>query len=204
LDDHSRPIPEWIDVHARRVRAARDDPAKLRAVLERSTVPMMLVDDDRRYLYANPPALRLFGRTLEELRELRLDDVAGSYRRSVLRAGWERFLASEFVMGHDIPRFGMANVLPGRHVIAFAPSDAPARVAATEPEAHGLRTEVLTPRELEVLSLAADGLTVPSIAEELVLARATVRTHFANIYVKLKVSGRAAAVAKALRLGLIR
>lgn len=160
MDDHSRPIPDWIDVYARRVRAARDDAAKLRVVLKQSTVPMMLVDDDRRYVYANPPALRVFGLTLEELRELRLDDVAGAYRRSVMRAGWERFLASEFVLGHDIPRFGMANVLPGRHVIAFAPPDAPVRVAATEPEAHGLRAAVLTPRELEVLSLAAGGLTV--------------------------------------------
>jgi PAS domain S-box-containing protein len=76
VDDDSRPIPEWIDVYARRVRAARGDPAELRAVLEVGSVPMMLVDDERRYVYANPPALRLFGRALEELRGLRMDDRA--------------------------------------------------------------------------------------------------------------------------------
>jgi DNA-binding CsgD family transcriptional regulator len=204
LDDHSRPIPEWIEVYARRVRAARGDPAEMRAVLEESTVPMMLVDDERRYVYANPPALRLFGRTLEELRELRLDDVAGSYRRSVMRPGRESFLASEFVLGHESPRFGMANVLPGRHVIAFAPSDAPAGAGAPDLETRGPHPEVLTPRELEVLALAAGGLDVRAIAEELVLARGTVKAHFANIYRKLEVSGRAGAVAKGLRLGLIR
>ena len=41
------------------------------------------------------------------------------------------------------------------------------------------------------------------IAEELVLSRATVRTHFENIYSKLDVRDRAGAVGKAMRLGLI-
>ena len=214
LDPHSRPIPEWIDVYARRVRVAQGDPTKLRAVLEDSDVPVILVDDERRYLYANSPALRMLGRSLEELQALRMDDLTPAYRRPLMRAGFERLVASQFVMGHEVakPReiyegysyFGIANALPGRHVIAFAPSDASVGAAVPDHEARGPRPEVLTPRELEVLSLAAGGLTVHAIAEELVLARATVKTHFGNIYRKLEVSGRAGAVAKALRLGLIR
>jgi DNA-binding NarL/FixJ family response regulator len=61
----------------------------------------------------------------------------------------------------------------------------------------------LTPRELELLQLAADGFCGPMIADELVLSRATVRTHFESIYRKLDVHDRAGAVGKAMRLGLI-
>jgi two-component system, NarL family, nitrate/nitrite response regulator NarL len=61
----------------------------------------------------------------------------------------------------------------------------------------------LTPRERDVLQLAADGLTTPSIAEHLSLSRATVRTHFGHIYLKLDVKSRAGAVARGMRLGLI-
>ena len=61
----------------------------------------------------------------------------------------------------------------------------------------------LTARELEVLQLAADGLPGRAIAERLVVAPATVKTHFEHIYRKLGVSDRAAAVATALRQGLI-
>jgi PAS domain S-box-containing protein len=66
-----------------------------------------------------------------------------------------------------------------------------------------LGTGRLTKRELEVLKLAAEGNTGPRIAEQLVLAPATVKTHFEHIYEKLGVSDRAAAVAQALRIGLI-
>ena len=62
----------------------------------------------------------------------------------------------------------------------------------------------LTPRERDVLQLAADDLSAPVIAQQLSLSPATVNTHFGHIYVKLDVSSRAGAVAKALRLGLIR
>jgi DNA-binding CsgD family transcriptional regulator len=61
----------------------------------------------------------------------------------------------------------------------------------------------LTARELEMLQLAADGLSGPQIAELLVLSPGTVKTHFQNIYKKWGVSDRAGAVARALREGLI-
>jgi two-component system nitrate/nitrite response regulator NarL len=51
--------------------------------------------------------------------------------------------------------------------------------------------------------LAAAGFRGPEIARELALSRHTVRTHFEHIYEKLGVSDRAAAVAQALRHGLI-
>ncbi|MEA2420467.1 MAG: hypothetical protein QOE60_2673 [Thermoleophilaceae bacterium] len=61
----------------------------------------------------------------------------------------------------------------------------------------------VTPRELEVLNLASHGLTSAEIARALVVAPATVKTHLENVYPKLGVSDRVAAVAAALRHGLI-
>ena len=62
---------------------------------------------------------------------------------------------------------------------------------------------VLTPREVEILQLAARGYRAAEIAEELFLSRATVKRHFEGAYARLGVSDRAAAVAAAMRQGLI-
>jgi two-component system, NarL family, nitrate/nitrite response regulator NarL len=62
---------------------------------------------------------------------------------------------------------------------------------------------VLTPREQEVLTYLADGSSAPQIAEKLYLSTTTVKTHLANLYGKLGVSDRAAAVAEAMRRGLL-
>jgi len=61
----------------------------------------------------------------------------------------------------------------------------------------------LSEREIEVLQLAAGGLSGPGIAEQLVLSPATVKSHFEHIYEKLGVGDRTAAVAHALRTGMI-
>ena len=61
----------------------------------------------------------------------------------------------------------------------------------------------LSPREREILTLAAEGRSGPEIARILFLSPSTVKTHLANIYDKLDVSDRAAAVAKALREGVL-
>jgi DNA-binding CsgD family transcriptional regulator len=61
----------------------------------------------------------------------------------------------------------------------------------------------VTAREADVLALASHGLTSREIAEALVVSQGTVRTHLEHIYLKLGVSDKAAAVAAALRHGLI-
>lgn len=61
----------------------------------------------------------------------------------------------------------------------------------------------LTQREREVVRLMADGHSNRSIAEALYLAEATVKTHLVRIYRKLGVDSRAAAVAEAVRRGLL-
>lgn len=61
----------------------------------------------------------------------------------------------------------------------------------------------LSPREHEILARAASGLSGPDIARDLQISTATVKTHLRNIYEKLGVSERAAAVAEAMRRGLL-
>jgi len=61
----------------------------------------------------------------------------------------------------------------------------------------------LTPRELQILQLAALGNAAPQIAESLFIGVSTVKSHMDNIYRKLHVSDRASAVATAMRLGVI-
>ena len=67
-----------------------------------------------------------------------------------------------------------------------------------------LAQERLTEREREILVRMAQGLSAPAIAGELYLSTTTVKTHQHNLYEKLGVSDRAAAVAEAMRRGLIR
>lgn len=61
----------------------------------------------------------------------------------------------------------------------------------------------LTTREREVLTMIADGLSAPDIAERLTLSPATVKSHLQTLYEKLDVNDRAAAVATAMRAGLL-
>lgn len=61
----------------------------------------------------------------------------------------------------------------------------------------------LSPRVIEVLQLAARGCSAEAISGELGVSLATVKRHFERAYMQLGVSGRAAAVAEAMRRGLI-
>jgi ATP/maltotriose-dependent transcriptional regulator MalT len=75
------------------------------------------------------------------------------------------------------------------------------RSAGISQEAGGLGE--LTPREREVLTLVAQGLSDAEIAERLVVSPHTVHRHVANVRTKLRLPSRAAAVAYATREGLL-
>jgi LuxR family transcriptional regulator, maltose regulon positive regulatory protein len=61
----------------------------------------------------------------------------------------------------------------------------------------------LSARELDVLRLLGSDLDGPDIARELVVSLNTVRTHTKNIYAKLGVNSRRAAVRRGDELGLL-
>jgi DNA-binding CsgD family transcriptional regulator len=75
---------------------------------------------------------------------------------------------------------------------------------ATQPDAENVASDVhLTPRELSVLTLVADGLTAAAVARRLVVAERTVHKHLERAYAKLGVSDRVSAVLRAQRLGIL-
>lgn len=61
----------------------------------------------------------------------------------------------------------------------------------------------LTPRETEILSLVAEGLSNPEIAARLYIGESTVKTHLLHAFEKLEVGDRTRAVTRAMELGLI-
>ena len=61
----------------------------------------------------------------------------------------------------------------------------------------------LTEREQQVLNLVAEGHSAPEIGRQIHLSTTTVKSHLHSLYEKLGVSDRAAAVAEAMRRGLL-
>lgn len=78
-----------------------------------------------------------------------------------------------------------------------------AQMATGKPAAASEQVEPLSDRELDVLRLAAQGLTNKAIGQTLQISDRTVQGHLANIYGKLGVQSRTEAVTSALRLGWI-
>jgi DNA-binding NarL/FixJ family response regulator len=86
----------------------------------------------------------------------------------------------------------------GRSVLAPSVADTLMNHVRTPPA-----TELLSPRERQVLQLVADGNTNREAARQLFISEATIKTHLLNIYAKLDVSDRAAAVAEGFRRNLL-
>jgi DNA-binding NarL/FixJ family response regulator len=86
--------------------------------------------------------------------------------------------------------------------LTVVPADDPAPRA--RPAVHAAApVQSLTPREVEVLAMLAEGLANKAIAARLGISGHTVKTHVAAVFGKLGVSTRAEAVASAARLGLL-
>jgi len=68
---------------------------------------------------------------------------------------------------------------------------------------HAPPPETLTPRELQVLRMLADGLGNKQIAAQLAISNHTAKFHVAQILAKLRAGSRAEAVAIAMRRGLV-
>ncbi len=97
------------------------------AVLQATPEAVLITDDERRILDANPAALGLLGRGIDDLRLLRLDDLAPAETRARVEAAWRRFMADGSQAGTlatalpdgtvlQLGYTARANVLPGVHV----------------------------------------------------------------------------------------
>ena len=82
-------------------------------------------------------------------------------------------------------------------------SSSKARAPRPEQPLSGQRFEPLSERERDVLRLLGSDLSGPDIARELMVSLNTLRTHTKNIYDKLEVNSRRAAVRRAIELDLL-
>ncbi|GAA1807430.1 response regulator transcription factor [Agromyces neolithicus] len=95
---------------------------------------------------------------------------------------------------------GVRSVVAGETVLA--PSIAAKLVSRVRQDATSAAPS-LSPRELEVLRLVADGRSNPEIARTLFIGEATVKTHLLHAFEKLEVNDRTRAVTRAMELGLL-
>ena len=121
------------------------------------------------------------------------------YVQAVLRAG-----ANGYVLKTADPleiAQGVRDVAAGKAVLDAALAVRLLRQpAAPVPEPPG---EALTSREIEIIALAARGLTNKAIAVQLSISDRTVQNHLAHIFAKLNAASRTEAVMRAIALGLI-
>ena len=197
---------------------------RLRAAFERSRHPMLLADDQRRWVTGNAAACALLRLAPEEIPWHTMDDFTPPGERRRLEEQWDAFLTSGAAEGWYqlyVPGRGSmpvefsatANVLPARHLSVFIPPDETLtkhaeRTLTREAAWVSVVAEAssrfqLTEREREVMTLVASGLQSGDVAERLVLSPETVKSHVQNALGKLGAHTRAHGVAVALVTGEI-
>ena len=175
---------------------------------------MLLVNDERLYVDANPAACRLLRCARETLLRMRIDDLAAQSPETV-SALWNAFLESSTQSGRfairrldgsevEVNYSATADVIPGVHLSVLAPIDDEDELDSESPAAPDPKSATaLTHRECQVMTLLALGATTSEIAERLGISKETVRNHTRNARDKLGAKTRAQAIALALRAGEI-
>ncbi|WP_211262413.1 response regulator transcription factor [Nitriliruptor alkaliphilus] len=167
--------------------------------------PDVVVMDVRMKQVGGPEATRALGQEPDPPPVLILttfddDEVVAA----ALSAGAAGFVLKE-APGEDIIR-ATREVAAGRswldpavtgRVLAHLRTEALPRAAA------GTRLDELTPRELDVLRLLADGTTNTEIATQLHIGETTVKSHLGSIFTKLQLRDRAAAIVFAYEHGIV-
>lgn len=172
---------------------------------------MVIADDDRRYVAANPAACLLLRLPEPDVLTRRIDDLTPPEVRPAVEAMWRAFLDEgtqrgtfELLMPDGgrvrVDYSATANIEPGRHLsILMFPAGEPAAEAGDETGADTL----LTDREREVLGMIAMGMGSTWIASALGVSPSTVETHVRHCLEKLGARNRAHAIALGLRSGEI-
>ncbi|HEY6524470.1 MAG TPA: LuxR C-terminal-related transcriptional regulator [Solirubrobacteraceae bacterium] len=178
-----------------------------------SLLPMVIADDGRRYVAANPAACLLLRLPEEAVLRLSVDDLTPSEARGRLDELWAAFLGEGTQRGTfelqmpDGPRLAVeysatAHLEPGRHlsILMFPPTGGDLEHEPGQTES----PELLTDREREVLNLVAMGMGSTWIASALGVSSSTVETHVRHCLRKLHARNRAHAIALGVRRGEIR
>jgi two-component system, NarL family, response regulator LiaR len=170
------------------------------------TQPDIVVMDIRMPVLSGIEATRIIRESLPHVQVLVLtahDD--DQYVFSLLQAGASGYLlktapVSELVKAIRQVQAGESPFDPAiaRKVVVRMSGSLPAGPAPAE---DGQSLEALTPRELEVLQLLAQGLSNRNIGEALFISDRTVQAHLTSIFAKTQVSSRLEAVLNAIRRG---
>ena len=180
--------------------------------LDSLMVPASLHDVDGHFVHANAAAERASGYSNAALVGLHHTDllrpevranVETQFRRAA-EEGEPTDFETVFVDAGGHLRGVRAQHLPlhdgdaiiGILILAFEVRRAPPLPAAA-------RNPHLTPRQREILSLIASGLSTAEVASELTLSPETVRNHLRNTFGELGAHTRVEAIAAAQRLGLL-
>ena len=124
------------------------------------------------------------------------------YIFALLQAGADGYLLKT-ASGDDLIRAVRIVAAGGKALDPFIAQKVVAQIIGGRPPAAAGQVEPLTDREVEVLRLAARGLTNRAIGHEIGISDRTVQGHLANIYGKLDAGSRTEAVTKAMKLGWI-
>jgi len=208
-------VPASLRFATESLRSTQGHVLQLRRAFDRSQIPMLIVDNERRFNEANAAARLIFRMSLRELRENRIDDLTADEDRPVLEGAWSELREHGSVSGRYLVTFkdastlwvffaALENVLPGQHLIVFMPADWPGdELEEMRPATDDQRRDSLSPRQLDVLRLVALGESAAQIADELSISETTVRTHLKNVLERLGAHNRAHAVAIAMTSGLL-
>ncbi|HEY8448163.1 MAG TPA: LuxR C-terminal-related transcriptional regulator [Thermomicrobiales bacterium] len=126
------------------------------------------------------------------------DEAVDAARRELGEAAFNAAWEAGQALSLDEAAGIAATIIPSRP----APRAASAAARSSDKPAPS-DTAGLTPREIEVLRLLSEGKSSREIGDLLFISHRTATTHVANIFTKLDVDNRAAAVAKAFQLGLL-
>jgi DNA-binding NarL/FixJ family response regulator len=130
---------------------------------------------------------------------LLIDDLSESAIAEFLRAGVRAILPSE-ASADEI----MGAIVAAASGLTVLHSDITELLLPTLPSPlPKMSSQMLTPREIEVLGMLAEGLSNKTIARRLTLSEHTVKFHISSLFSKLHVSSRTEAVILGARQGLI-
>jgi HTH-type transcriptional regulator, bacterioopsin transcriptional activator and related proteins len=172
---------------------------------------MLLSDDDRRYVDANPAACRLLGLPSELIVGKTIDDFTPPEMRHRVDEMWRAFReqgtqSGEYeLMQPDGGRLrcqysATADIEPGCHLsILMTVPPAEREEGDDESQQAHEKGQPLSPRERQVMALIADGETGVEISERLRISPETVRNHVRAARAKLGARTRAHAIALAVQ-----
>lgn len=188
-------------------------------VFSKSSAAMLLANDDRSIVDANPAAIDLLGVDLPELIGMQIEELSSPELRGAAPEMFEAFLSDGSQSGPyvlvradgtqvECSYSASANVVPGLHLSILVPRERADSELDTEAsqgeerESGGDPEQVrLTDREREILTMLALGENNQTIAERLNLAPETVRTHTRTARLRLGARSRSHAITLALQSG---